>query len=302
MNQPFKPAWWLPGPHLQTLWTALIRRKIRLCLRPERLELPDGDFLDLVWVGNYQGPIVCVLHGLNGSLYSSYIQGILQAISQRGWRALLIHFRGCSGVPNRLARRYHAGETGDLQTIVQTLLQREPNVPLAAIGYSLGGNVLLKWLGESGAQNPLKAAVAVSIPFDLAKSADRLTQGFSKLYQWKLLRTLNGLHGTACKTFWEFDDCVTAPLHGFEDVHHYYRSSSSRQYLAGIKTPTLILHARNDPFSTESSLPTKNEVSDQVRLELTAGGGHVGFISGSCPWKPKYWLEHRILHYLEGKL
>jgi predicted alpha/beta-fold hydrolase len=314
IHQPFKPAWWLPGPHLQTLWTSFVGRKIKLVVHSERLELPDGDFLDLSWVGENKGPIVCVLHGLNGSIESSYAQGILQAISKRGWRAVLMHFRGCSGVPNRLPRSYHAGETGDLATLIHTLMHREPGVSIAAIGYSLGGNVLLKWLGETGLHNPLKAAIAVSVPFDLAKTADHLKKGFSRVYQWKLLRELNHAYRKkwhALKTslmpmplqfptFCAFDHAVTAPLHGFESAKHYYKLSSSRQYLAGIKTPTLILHARNDPFTTERSLPTVDEISDQVVLEFTEKGGHVGFITGRYPWNPIYWLEDRILNYLES--
>ena len=300
INTLFKPAWWLPGPHLQTLWTSLVRRSIKLNARLERLELSDGDFLDLSWVGENKGPIVCVLHGLNGSVESSYAQGMLQAISKRGWRAVLMHFRGCSGVPNRLPRSYHAGETGDLATLIQTLMHREPGIPIAAIGYSLGGNVLLKWLGETGVHNPLQAAIAVSVPFDLAKTADRLKRGFSKIYQWKLLRELNRKHHSKHTTFWAFDHYVTAPVHGFESAQHYYKLSSSRQYLGAIKTPTLILHARNDPFTTERSLPNMNEVSDQVVLEFTEKGGHVGFIAGRYPWSPVYWLEDRIVNYLEA--
>ncbi len=300
MHKSFKPAWWLPGPHLQTLGATLIRRKIKLDIQSERLELPEGDFVDLSWVGQNKGPIVCVLHGLNGSVESSYAQGILQAISKRGWRAVLMHFRGCSGVPNRLARSYHAGETGDLATLIHTLMHREPGVPITAIGYSLGGNVLLKWLGETGIHNPLKAAIAVSVPFDLAKTADRLKKGFSSVYQWKLLRELNRKHHSKHPTFWAFDHCVTAPVHGFESAQHYYKLSSSRQYLASIKTATLILHARNDPFTTECALPTVGEVSDQVVLEFTEKGGHVGFVAGRYPWNPVYWLEDRIINYLEA--
>ncbi len=301
-HHPFKPAWWLPGPHLQTLWPSLIRRKILLDVCSERLELADGDFLDLCWVGKHQGPIVCVLHGLNGGIESCYVQGILRAINRQGWRGVLMHFRGCSGVPNRLARSYHAGETGDLATVIQELMHREPGVPLAAIGYSLGGNVLLKWLGESGIHNPLKAAVAVSVPFDLAKTADRLKKGFSKIYQWKLLRTLNRKYCTRYRTFWDFDHEVTAPLHGFKSVQHYYKLSSSRQYLGKIQKPTLIVQALNDPFTMESALPRVEEVSDQVILESTKQGGHVGFVAGTYPWKPHYWLEHRIMNYLQEQL
>jgi predicted alpha/beta-fold hydrolase len=311
---PFKPAWWLTGPHLQTLWASLVRRNIQLPIDLERLELADGDFLDLAWIGNNTGPIVIVLHGLNGSIRSPYVQGILQAIRQKGWRGVLMHFRGCSGVPNRLARSYHSGETGDLQTLVSELMRREPNTPLCAIGYSLGGNVLLKWLGESGEKNPLKAAVAVSVPFELAKSVDHLNKGFSRLYQWRLVHELMHMHRQKCEafhypmgfkdgqkitTFWEFDGAVTAPLHGFSSAKEYYQQSSSRQYLAKIQIPALILHAKNDPFTPVSSIPEPHEISSQISLELAEEGGHVGFVAGKYPWRPIYWLEQRIVRYLE---
>ncbi len=231
-----------------------------------------------------------------------------------------MHFRGCSGEPNRLAQSYHSGETRDLQTVITELIHREPHSPLFAIGYSLGGNVLLKWLGEtgeSGRENPLKAAVAVSIPFELAKTAEHLKTGFSRIYQWHLLHSLSISHmrkfkylpkpiairdikPTALKTFWEFDDAITAPLHGFKNADDYYEKSSSRQYLVKIKTPTLILHALNDPFTTLSALPTIDEISSQVSLEFSEHGGHVGFISGRYPWKPVYWLEKRIMSYLQS--
>lgn len=319
MQNPFKPAWWLPGPHLQTLWAALVRRKIQLPIHPERLELPDGDFLDLAWVGNGSGPRVLILHGLNGNIDSPYARGILQAILKQGWRGVFMHFRGCSSEPNRLARSYHSGETSDLQTVISELIRREPSSPLFAVGYSLGGNVLLKWLGEmgeSGQENPIQAAVAVSIPFELAKTAEHLKKGFSRVYQWRLLRELSAYHNrkfkhipapvsfgdvTKLHTFWEFDNAVTAPLHGFKNANDYYEKSSSRQYLSKIKIPTLILHARNDPFTTLSALPEAHEVSKTVSLEFCQEGGHVGFVSGKYPWKPVYWLEDRIMIYLENK-
>lgn len=319
MHNEFKPAWWLPGPHLQTLWAPLIRTKIKLCIHPERLELPDGDFLDLAWVGHGPGPRVLILHGLNGSIDSPYARGILQAINKQGWRGVLMHFRGCSGEPNRRAQSYHAGKTDDLQTVITELIRREPDSPLFAIGYSLGGNVLLKWLGEIAdkhLENPLKAAVAVSVPFQLAKTAEQLKAGFSRFYQWRLLRELSASHHHKCKhltkpspvqsidasrlkTFWEFDNAITAPLHGFKNADDYYEQSSSSQYLTKINIPTLILHAHNDPFTNLNALPKAHEVSPSVSLQFSAHGGHVGFVSGKYPWKPIYWLEKKIIDYLK---
>jgi hypothetical protein len=313
MDGCFKPAWWCRGPHGQTLWARLARRSPHVALRRERLELPDGDFIDLDWTENGSGPIVIVLHGLEGSSDSPYARGLLRAIERRGWRGVVMHFRGCSGEPNRLPRSYHSGDTGDLAFLVTTLRRREPRAPLATVGFSLGGNVLLKWLGKAGSVAPLHAAVAVSVPFVLHGAAERLQQGFSRVYQWQLLRSLRHTVDakrrhmelplksrdlSALKNFRDFDEHITAPLHGFDSADHYYTVSSSRQYLGGITVPTLLLHARDDPFMTESAIPRPDELSESVTLELTPHGGHVGFVTGIWPWRPRYWLDERIPAYL----
>ncbi len=310
----FRPAWWLPGPHAQTLWPVVCRRRPRLPLRRERLELPDGDFLDLDWTTGVGGPIVLVIHGLEGSSHSHYAAGLLAAISKQGWRGAVMHFRGCSGQPNRLARSYCAGDTTDIAYVVERLHQREPATPLAVVAYSLGGNALLKWLGQTETDPPLQAAVVVSAPFQLDATARRLGQGFSQLYQWHLLGRLKrsyrrkfrsrtdgpiGLDELAAlRDFYAFDDRVTSPLHGYAGVGDYYSRASCRQFLAGIRPPTLILHALDDPFMSADSVPTDAELSSQVRLELCSNGGHVGFIAGRWPWRADYWLERRIPAFL----
>jgi len=311
----FRPAWWLPGPHLQTLWPSLIRPRPQPALRRERLELPDGDFLDLDWTPGTSGPLVLVLHGLEGSVHSHYAAGIMRALHARGLRAVLMHFRGCSGEPNRLARSYHSGETGDVNHVATELRRRHPDIPLAGVGYSLGGNVLLKWLGETGGDNPLAQAVAVSVPLRLDRAADRLEQGASRLYQAYLLRSLRrsvgrkfrsrelsaplALHELRrLRTFRAFDNAVTAPLHGFRDAHDYYARSSSRPFLGDIQVPTLILQAEDDPFLTRDALPDEQELAPAVTLELSPRGGHVGFVTGRWPWRPRYWLEERIVEQL----
>lgn len=313
----FQPAWWLPGPHLQTLWPALCRRLPPVGVRRERLELADGDFVDLDWSLNPAGPVVVILHGLEGSSASGYARGLLAAAVRRGWRAVVLHFRGCSGQPNRLARSYNAGDTVDLAAVVEELRRREPATPLAAVGYSLGGNVLLKWLGET-ACCPLAAAAAVSVPLVLDLAAQRLQRGFSRLYQRHLLRNLKAayrrkfrhrtdlplpLAGLAgLRDFYAFDDRVTAPLHGYAGVHDYYARASCRQYLKNIRTPTLILHALDDPFMRPAVVPAAAELSPWVILELSRHGGHVGFVAGGLPWRPRYWLEERIPAFLAGPL
>ncbi|MEK7322712.1 MAG: hydrolase [Pseudomonadota bacterium] len=311
----FKPAWWLPGGHVQTLWPALLRRTISPVTRRERVELPDGDFIDVDWAGE-AGPIVIVLHGLGGSLDSHYARGILRAVAARGWRGALMHFRGCGGEPNRLLRGYHAGDTGDLASFVALLRQREPHTPLTAVGYSLGGNVLLKWLGEQGDDSPLAAAAAVSVPFDLGAATARMRQGFSRIYDQRLLRCLqdaltrksavmdlpwDAAAIAAIATLREFDERITAPLHGFRDAEDYYDRASCRSYLPRINTPTLIVHAADDPFMPLSVVPLAHQFSATTCLELSPSGGHVGFVSGA-PWAPRYWLEARIPEYLSLKL
>ena len=313
----FKPAWWLPGPHLQTLWPTLCRkRQKRIALTRERFELSDGDFLDLDWAGK-EGPIVLILHGLEGSVRSPYAQGMLAAVVKNGWRGLFMHFRGCSGEPNRLARGYHSGETEDLAQVVHAIRRREPEVPMAAIGFSLGGNVLLKWLGETGQANPLRAATAVSVPFELNKAVKRFQRGFSQIYQWHLLKCLRKRltkkfrqHQALpffptlanLKTIWEFDEKITAPLHGFAGAEEYYSLCSSRQYLSKIRIPTLLVHAQDDPFMTQDLIPEQEELAEPVKLELTPTGGHVGFVSGRFPWRSEYWLEKRVPAFLKTYL
>jgi len=306
----FQPAWWCRGPHLQTLWPYLLRPRPRVALQRERLELPDGDFLDLDWlVTDSRGPMVLLLHGLEGSSNSKYALGMLRAAQQRGWRAAVMHFRGCSGTPNRLTRSYHSGEIGDVAHVVSELKSRTPQAPIAVVGYSLGGNVLLKWLGELNSRSPLNAAAAVSVPFLLGDAADRLESGFSRAYQWELMLRMRRSVRTKSKTvalpldlakvdslrtFREFDEHVTARLHGFAGADDYYARSSSRQYLKHITTPTLIIHSNDDPFMRPDTAPAREELSPAIEFELYQSGGHVGFVSGRWPWRATYWLEQRI--------
>lgn len=314
----FKPAWWLPGAHAQTIWPGIIKRKYSIKLEWERLELPDQDFMDLVWTPVTDGPIVIVLHGLEGSINSHYAKGIMSAIYNNGWTAVLMHFRGCSGTHNRLARGYHSGETGDLRYVINLLKTRYPKRQLAATGYSLGGNVLLKYLGEYGNDSGLVAATAISVPFELSKAADRLMQGCSRIYQHYLLRHIQKrimekfsnrqdapfriTDIPKWNNFHLFDNFVTAPLHGFANSAEYYALSSSKPWLKSINTPTLIIHAENDPFLTRDAIPIGSELSENTTLELSRHGGHAGFVSGNLPWHPHYWLEERIPNFLSNHL
>ncbi len=310
----FRPAWWLPGAHAQTIHPFLAGRESPPPLTRERLELEDGDFLDLDWTADTGNAVVLVIHGLEGSVRSHYAARLLNRLAGAGFTALFMHLRGCSGVPNRLPRRYHSGETGDLDTVVRRVTLRFPERALHIVGFSLGGNILLKWLGEQGEHAPVHSAVAVSVPFWLDSAATRLEHGFSRGYQRYLLRKLCDALAEKLKqvsvpaldptvlenihTLRDFDNAVTAPLHGFRDADDYYRRSSCRQFLQGIRKPTLILHARNDPFMYPDVVPTAAELSDSVRLELSRDGGHVGFVGGRWPWAPRYWVHERICNYL----
>lgn len=313
----FIPAWWLRNRHLQTIVPNTFRFLPRLDIVRERIELPDGDFVDADWTSASHGPIVVLLHGLEGSRRSRYAAWMLKALHDAGYRAVLLHFRGCSGEVNRRANGYHSGHTADFDHFLELLRAREPDARIAAIGYSLGGNALLKWLGENANERRLETAVAVSVPFRLERCSDAINRGFAKLYQGHLLKRMlrtarrklalirDAGHDpdlAAIRCFRDFDEVLTAPLHGFRSADDYYVRSSSAQFLRYITTPTLVIHATDDPFMTPDTVPREEELSMHVTLELSEQGGHVGFVSGRWPWKPEYWLETRILDHLREYL
>lgn len=311
----FKAAWWLPNRHLQTLWPVLLRRIPKLPLERERIDLPDSDFVDLDWLGkNETGPIIFLLHGLGGSVHSHYAGNLLAAARQQGFRCVIMHFRGCSGEPNRLERYYHSGDTADLDYVLNILHQREVAPYFIGVGFSMGGNVLLKYLGETQHQSVFKAAAAVCVPLDLMVAATELQHGFSRIYQWRLVRDLKeyclqkyhyrkipkpNVNWEEITTFWQFDDLITAPLHGFKDVNDYYTRSSSKKYLKHISTPTLIIHASDDPFMNDDVLPPESELSEHVTIEIAEKGGHVGFVTGKLPGLASYWLEQRLIEFFK---
>ena len=292
-----------------------------LSLRLERIELPDGDFVDIGWCGehNTQGPIAVLVHGLTGGFESKYLRGLASRLSQRGWRVAALQLRGAGSEPNRVARMYHQGDTADLRYVWRLLHQRHPDTRLAAVGWSLGGNVVLKALGEEGDQCPLSFAAAVCPPFRLRMCAEYLRQGFSRNYQAKMLRELGEdiirkqavapapayvdiAAALNASDFFEFDDAWTAPLNGFRDAEDYYARSECGPFLQAIHRPTLIVHAKDDPFMGPDILPKAEELSPYVTLELPDAGGHVGFVSAG-PWgMPSYWLEAHLADYLDKAL
>lgn len=312
----FKPSRLLRNRHLQTVLPNIVYPGARPPLRRERLELPDGDFIDVDWTLGGNGPVVIVLHGLEGSIKSHYAARIMRRIQRQGWRGALLNFRGCSGESNRLPIGYHSGFTQDLEYFTRLLKQREPATPLAAIGYSLGGSVLLKWLGESPNSVRLRTAVAVSVPFDLTEASNTVEHGVSQIYKWTLLGSMRRSSARKFKhvkapfplpkvrklrSFRDFDNALTAPLHGFRDADDYYATCSSRQYLRNITVPTLILHSSDDPLMTPASVPGEPELSPAVTLELSHKGGHVGFVNGSL-LRPNMWLGMRISRHLQDYL
>jgi uncharacterized protein len=322
--RPYRPARWLPGGHLQTIGGWLLRRGSPIRFRRERLDTPDGDFVDLDWVPpspreRPDTPLALVLHGLEGGASSRSATQALRELTRCGLRGVALNFRSCSGEPNRTARFYHAGDTEDLGFVVRRLRSRFPHATLGVLGYSLGGNVLLKYLGErgEGAADDVAAAAAISVPFDLAAGAAELERGVGRLYARHFLRTLRSKYtgqterlGERCdlervarsRTLREFDDAATAPLHGFQGAADYYHRSSSADYLVRIRVPTLVLHALDDPFLPRDAVPLAAIRANPHLVDAVTGrGGHVGFVEGP-PWRLGFWAEREAARFLAYRL
>lgn len=283
------------------------------------MELEDGDFLDLDWLGpnHADTPVVLILHGLEGSSQSHYVRALAADLANRKLRACVMNFRGCSGEINRLPRSYHAGETQDPDFVINRIYQRFPSAPLFAVGYSLGANMLLKWLGEQSETALLIAAIAVSVPFDLGGCAAHLENGWSRIYQYRLLGNMKTTVRRKAHllrnqidvdrllktgTFRTFDNLGTGPVHGFQDADDYYTRASCRPFLRAINTPVLILQAADDPLMRTRSIPAAEKLGPGVTLEVSSHGGHVGFVGGLLPGLSRYWLDQRIMDYLDSKM
>ncbi|MBI4742926.1 MAG: hydrolase [Betaproteobacteria bacterium] len=321
---PYRAPKWLPGGHAQTIYPLLIKPEPPP-FRRGRWETPDGDFIDLDWKStslpsavDQSAPLVVLFHGLEGSSDSHYAISLMRALSAVGWDGVVVHFRGCSGQINRLPRAYHSGDSEEIDWILRRLKQQFPARPLYAVGVSLGGNALLKWLGErgSGAGELIRAAAAISAPLDLTACGHHLGRGFNRVYTQHFLHTLKRnaaaklqlfpdifdakrMHA-AC-TLYQFDDAVTAPLHGFAGADDYWLRASSKPWLAAIRLPTLLLNALNDPFLPADALPAADQLSSSVTAEFPRQGGHVGFVGGGLPGHLD-WLPQRILHFFQHEV
>ncbi len=304
----------LPGGHLQTIHPALCRRVRIVTQRRERLELPDGDFLDLDWAGEGRERLAILSHGLEASSKAPYIQGMAAALRERGWDVLAWNYRGCSGEMNRLLPFYHSGASGDLHHVVQHALAVHPARRIDLIGFSLGGNMTLKYLGEREADPRLHRAVAFSVPCDLACSSARLSTRTNRLYMDRFLHSLRrklvekkprfpreiDLNGIGkVRNFRQFDDRFTAPLHGFRDAEDYWARASSRPFVSRIRIPALLVNAANDPFLGPGCFPREEaRASEFFHLEVPTDGGHVGFTGAAGG----YWSERRAIAFLDGGL
>ncbi|HEX5277016.1 MAG TPA: hydrolase [Fluviicoccus sp.] len=324
-SSPFRPARGLENPHLQTVFATLHRRRPPQLLRLRReIMLPDGDHILLDCHMPSQpdtgAPLTLIIHGLGGSSDSHYVLGLQKALALRGWPSAAMNCRG-SRRPNQATRAYHAGASDDVISVLNVLASEEPQRKIALAGYSLGGSMVLKALSELGDDARLFGGIAVSVPLDLARCADRMDRGLSRAYRKHLLDGMGELWRAKIRffrqtgrmeearlllkhvgsgrfrSFWEFDQQVMAPLHGFTDVHDYYRSCAPNRFLSGIRAPTLIIHSTDDPFMDPGVVPGTEHLSAAIHFELAGRGGHVGFIGGSLR-RPVYYLEERIPEFL----
>ena len=319
----YRPPAWLPGRHAQTLYPFFLPRPaIHYCR--QRLDTPDGDFWDIDWAdarpnARSTTPLLVVFHGLEGSSTSNYARHLMREAAARGWRGVVPHFRGCSGEPNRLPRAYHSGDHAEIGAVLAALRTCVASAtPLVVVGVSLGGSALLNWLGRAGpqARATVTAVATASVPLDLMAAGLAIDRGFNRIYAWHFLQTLkpkaielaarfpgriDAVRIARVRTMREFDDAVTAPLHGFADVDDYWTRGSSKPWLQRVEVPTLVMNARNDPFVPGASLPSASEVSPWVHLEQPAGGGHAGFPDGRFPGSGA-WLPRRLAEFLATAL
>ena len=311
----YRAPLWVPGKHAETILPSLFRYVEDIPFIRERIATHDGDFLDIDWSCQNSENLVILAHGVEGHSRRPYIKGMSKEFLSKGWDVLAWNFRGCSGEINRKARLYHAGCSDDLSTVINHALKTKRYKKIVLIGFSIGGSVILKYLGESADSLPSEIACAIgfSVPCDLHSCVHMLSLGFSRIYVGHLLRTLkqkviekakafpellNGIDLSRVKTFYDFDDCYTAPVHGFRDAEHYYDECSTRKNISQIKVPTLIVNAQNDPFMGPTCFPVEEcQSSEFVYLETPKDGGHIGFMNMTLTGK--FWTEERAMQFLQ---
>ncbi len=312
----FTPPFWLRHRHAQTIYGSLWVPAPAIPWKRETWTCPDGDFIHVDrWGETHDGPTLVIFHGLEGSTESSYVKVMAHHAKQKGWNVVAPNFRGCSGIINRAPRLYHAGDSGEIHWIL-TQLKEMSSTPLFAAGISLGGNMLLKWLGEQGdaAKKLLTAAAAIAPPLELAKVGRHLDTGFNRIYSRHFLASLKlkarekflqypGLFDIEsvlrATTLREFDDHFMAPLHGFSGVEDYWKRASSRPWLQAITVPTLLLNAQDDPFIPADAHLPQQECPPAIQLDQQKHGGHVGFVSAPFPGR-LHWMPERILRHLDS--
>lgn len=310
----YRAPFWLPGGHVQTIYPALFRKVPHVTAEIERLELADGDFIDLEWARTGQPRLAILSHGLEAFAGTEYIQGMAAALVHHGWDVLAWTFRGCGLEPNRLLRMYHSGATEDLDAVVSHAIGSHPATSIDLIGFSLGGNLTLKYLGENPGKLPprIRRAVTFSVPCDLACSSRTLAKWSNKIYMERFLIKMKAkirmkkrmfpepldLTGLGrIRTFQEFDDRFTAPIHGFRDAADYWAKNSCRQFLPQIILPTLLVNAQNDPFLGADCYPRDEAAaSEAFHFESPKSGGHVGFTPRGGG--TEYWSESRAIQFL----
>lgn len=316
VEQNYQPPRFLTNGHAQTVYPILFRKRRELPVRRQRLELPDGDFLDLDWLTGGHGRLAFLCHGLEGNSRGLHTSNLMSHLFASGWDVVAMNSRGCSGEPNRLPRLYHSGETDDLHFALDAVLADSGCSTASLVGYSMGGNQILKYLGENPERVPsqVRAAATLSVPCDLEDSAEALAKPANRVYMRYFLRTLRrkiadkkrlfpDLFDTRdldeIRTFEAFDERYTAPLHGFASARDYWRKASSRPHLSRIRVPTLLVNARNDPFLGPDCFPTAEAAENpNLRLEVQCNGGHLGFVT--LDGTGVYWSERRVVYFLKN--
>ncbi len=313
----YRAPWFFTNPHVQTIVPSIFRRVKGVSYRRERISTPDEDFIDLDWSGVGAKKAVVVLHGLEGNSDRAYVLGMVRALNRGGWDAVAMNFRGCSGECNRQLRFYHSGDTADLDTVISRVIGTGLYEEIALLGFSLGGNVVLKYVGERENDLPpqVRKAVAFSVPVDLGGGSRKMGQPANRIYMKRFLKMLHekikmkmelmpgklndhGYH--AMQTFKDFDDRYTAPIHGFRDAEDYWERASCKPFLSSVAIPTLLVNAADDPFLPEECYPVDQARSNpHFYLEIPAHGGHAGFIAFNA--QKEYWSEYRAVQFLNKR-